>query len=68
MAPAPPTKEGYVFSGWYSDSELMNAYNFTTMMVTGDLTLYAKWTVYVPNHLHCKLSRVTADRWSQNRL
>ncbi|WP_339196147.1 InlB B-repeat-containing protein [Paenibacillus sp. FSL P4-0176] len=48
MAPAPPTKDGYVFSGWYSDSELMNAYNFTTMMVTGDLTLYAKWTVYVP--------------------
>lgn len=26
----------------------MNAYNFTTMVVTGDLTLYAKWTVYVP--------------------
>ena len=48
MAPAPPTKDGYVFSGWYSDSELMNAYNFTTMVVTGDLTLYAKWTVYVP--------------------
>ncbi|WP_411735586.1 InlB B-repeat-containing protein [Paenibacillus sp. M2] len=49
MAPAPPTKDGYVFSGWYSDSELMNAYDFTAMVVMGDLTLYAKWTVYVPN-------------------
>ncbi|NMI06828.1 hypothetical protein HF638_22840 [Paenibacillus sp. SZ31] len=49
MAPVAPEREGYVFSGWYSDIELMNAYNFTTMVVTGDLTLYAKWTVYVPN-------------------
>ncbi|WP_164848607.1 InlB B-repeat-containing protein [Paenibacillus sp. DCT19] len=49
MAPVAPEREGYVFSGWYSESELMNAYDFTSMVVTGDLTLYAKWTVYVPN-------------------
>lgn len=49
VVPTAPMLEGYVFSGWYSDSELMNAYDFTTMVVTGDLTLYAKWTVYVPN-------------------
>ncbi|WP_339257986.1 InlB B-repeat-containing protein [Paenibacillus sp. FSL R5-0713] len=49
VVPTAPTLEGYVFSGWYSDSELTNAYDFTTMVVTGDLTLYAKWTVYVPN-------------------
>lgn len=49
MAPVTPEREGYVFSGWYSDRELMNAYDFTSMVVTGDLTLYAKWTLYVPN-------------------
>lgn len=49
MVPVAPEREGYVFSGWYSDSELINAYNFTSTVVTGNLTLYAKWTVYVPN-------------------
>jgi hypothetical protein len=27
--PADPTREGYDFSGWYSDSQLTNKYNFT---------------------------------------
>ena len=41
--PTVPTKEGKVFSGWYIDSNLQNLYSFTEM-VTGPLTLYAKWT------------------------
>lgn len=40
--PAAPKKEGYTFKGWYSDSALKNAYNFSTA-VNSDLTLYAKW-------------------------
>ncbi|WP_414813248.1 InlB B-repeat-containing protein, partial [Paenibacillus sp. Soil766] len=40
---APPTKEGYIFAGWYADSELLTAYDFTTA-VTENMTLYAKWT------------------------
>ncbi|WP_339787703.1 InlB B-repeat-containing protein [Paenibacillus sp. FSL R7-0313] len=48
-APVAPEREGYVFSGWYSDIELITPYDFTTAVVTTDLTLYAKWTVYVPN-------------------
>lgn len=36
-----PTKEGYVFSGWYTDQECTKAFSGT---VTGDVTLYAKWT------------------------
>ena len=40
--PATPKKEGYTFKGWYSDSALKNAYNFSTA-VNSDLTLYAKW-------------------------
>lgn len=40
--PADPTKEGFNFDGWYTDSELTLAYDFETE-VDGALTLYAKW-------------------------
>ncbi|WP_167434087.1 InlB B-repeat-containing protein [Paenibacillus silvae] len=43
-----PEREGYVFSGWYSDMDLTSPYDFTTTVVTTDITLYAKWTLYVP--------------------
>lgn len=41
--PAAPTKDGYTFDGWYSDSELTTAFVFTTP-ITANITLYAKWT------------------------
>lgn len=41
--PADPTKEGYVFDGWYLDSGLSEIYDFNTK-VTKNITLYAKWT------------------------
>ena len=40
--PTDPTKVGYTFAGWYSDSNLSTAYTFTTMPAE-DITLYAKW-------------------------
>ena len=40
--PADPTKSGYVFAGWYSDSALTTVYNFNTV-INADLTLYSKW-------------------------
>ncbi len=40
--PFDPTKEGYTFGGWYSDSLLQNAYTFTTMPLDG-ITLHARW-------------------------
>ncbi len=42
--PADPTKSGSVFAGWYSDSTLNKAYNFSSP-VTSNLILYAKWLV-----------------------
>ena len=42
--PTTPTKEGYTFVGWYTDTTLETAYNFATP-VTSSFTLYAKWTV-----------------------
>ena len=42
--PVDPTKEGYTFSGWYSDEELSEVFNFETI-ITDDMTLYAKWNI-----------------------
>ncbi|SDE25356.1 Listeria/Bacterioides repeat-containing protein [Paenibacillus sp. UNCCL117] len=44
QAPTLPVREGYTFAGWYKDEGLETAWNFTTDVVTGDVTLYAKWT------------------------
>lgn len=41
--PSTPTRSGYTFGGWYSDSSLISTYNFSSA-VTGDVTVYAKWT------------------------
>lgn len=40
--PADPTRDGYVFAGWYADADLKSPYDFSTS-VTKDLALYAKW-------------------------
>ena len=37
-------RTGYTFAGWYTDTDYTEAYDFNTP-VTGNLTLYAKWTV-----------------------
>lgn len=37
-----PTKDGYVFNGWYTSSALTEPYDFSTP-VTGHKTLYAGW-------------------------
>lgn len=43
-APDAPEREGYSFGGWYTNEECTegNEYEFSTL-VTGDITLYAKW-------------------------
>lgn len=41
-APVAPTKEGYIFSGWYTDAEFTKPFDFNSK-VSEDITLYAKW-------------------------
>lgn len=40
--PTNPTRSGYTFGGWYTDTALTNPWNFNDK-VTNALTLYAKW-------------------------
>lgn len=43
--PADPTKEDCIFGGWFKDNTTFGeSWNFDTDTVTGDVTLYAKWT------------------------
>ena len=41
--PSPPTRNGYTFSGWYSDEGCTTQYTFT-VLPEGSVTVYAKWT------------------------
>ncbi len=40
--PTAPTKEGYVFAGWYADSAFTTPFYFGTV-IEADTTVYAKW-------------------------
>jgi uncharacterized repeat protein (TIGR02543 family) len=44
MTLASPTRTGYIFAGWYSDSALKAAVSEISAGTIGDKTLYAKWT------------------------
>lgn len=46
--PEPPTREGYVFTGWYRDPACYEQWNVETDQIGSDLTLYAGWEPKVP--------------------
>ena len=45
VKPADPTKEGYTFSGWFTDEDCTNAYDFDADVdgTQPEFTLYAGW-------------------------
>ena len=43
--PADPTREGYVFVGWYADAAFTTSYAFGATPVTENTTVYARWSV-----------------------
>lgn len=42
--PAPPSREGYVFDGWYVDEGGVQRWDFSADTVSDHMTLYARWT------------------------
>ena len=41
--PTPPTKNGYVFAGWYKEPMFTEEWDFSVDTVNDNLNLYAKW-------------------------
>ena len=41
--PAAPTKEGYIFAGWYSDSACTKEFDFKNTKITENTKIYAKF-------------------------
>lgn len=41
--PEPPTREGYIFTGWYRDNACYVLWDMETDTVETDTTLYAGW-------------------------
>ena len=46
--PAAPTRDGYTFAGWFTESSGGSQWNFSTA-VTKNMTLYAQWTEITPD-------------------
>lgn len=43
--PNDPTRLGYLFGGWYKDTNYNAEWNFTTDKIESNVTLYAKWNL-----------------------
>lgn len=43
VKPEDPIEEGHVFRGWYKDRIFVSEWDFDNDIVTGSMTLYAKW-------------------------
>ena len=41
--PEPPTREGYVFTGWYIDHACYDIWDMENDRIEADMTLYAGW-------------------------
>ncbi len=61
--PEDPTKLQHYFSGWFKDKHgLVNEWNFNEDIVTGDMTLYAKWTAKeIPDIVYNNLNGLVRD-------
>lgn len=41
--PEPPTREGYTFTGWYTDTACYELWDLNSHTIQSDMTLYAGW-------------------------
>ena len=53
-----PTRAGYNFTGWYTDTDGKQLFNADETAITDDITLYAGWE-FDPNALDCHQLTVT---------
>lgn len=60
-APEEPTKEGYAFIGWFSDSALTEKWDFASGVLSENKTLYAAWVQGTVATGEDNVENVTAD-------
>ena len=41
--PKAPTRDGYVFGGWFKEATYQTFFDFNTEVITSNITLYGKW-------------------------
>ena len=59
--PTAPTRSGYTFGGWFKEAGAVNPWTFASDSVTGNRTLYAKWTAVVVNPSRIKIGSFNAQ-------
>lgn len=59
-APETPNKDGYDFSGWFTDKTGGVRWNFETNVVTAGITLYARWAERAENQLPAPVVAIDA--------
>ncbi|MDR2867216.1 MAG: InlB B-repeat-containing protein [Acholeplasmatales bacterium] len=69
VEPANPTKEGYFFAGWFTDSvEQGTMWDFAHYIFLGDTTLYAKWLVLNASHVYIDTYLTNPGQYQYNSL
>lgn len=64
-----PTKEGFVFVGWYHDAALTQKWDITTDQVTKNIKLYAQWIVNTTSTPKPAVSfNDTSGHWAQGMI
>ncbi|WP_303871687.1 InlB B-repeat-containing protein [Acetobacterium wieringae] len=61
-APASPSKDGWVFKGWFKEAGCLSAWNFAVDQPTENRTLYAKWEAGLPD------ASVPLENWSWDQI
>lgn len=62
--PADPTKDGYIFGGWYTSTSYFFEFDFSSK-ITKSLTLYAKWNE-IPKTVKYEVGASTIDTWTDS--